>query len=179
MKKADVCDVTPCIFVDIDQNSGLIFRIDIQYKYFEVSCILLVSNSISTVSRPRLQCFFFSFATLCCAGVRGGAVGWGTALQVGKSRVRFPMVSFESTQSFQPHYGLGVESASNRNEYQEYLLACKGGRCIGLTTLPPSCADCLEIWEHHPPGTLNSRPGLYRDCFTFTFCCAALITNIN
>jgi len=24
------------------------------------------------------------------------------------------------TQSFQPHYGPGVDSASNRNEYQEY-----------------------------------------------------------
>jgi len=23
----------------------------------------------------------------------------------------------------------------------------KGGRCVWLTTLPPSCADCLEIWE--------------------------------
>jgi len=22
-----------------------------------------------------------------------------------------------------------------------------GGRCVRLTTLPPSCADCLEIWE--------------------------------
>jgi hypothetical protein len=22
---------------------------------------------------------------------------------------------------------------------------CKGGRCVGVTTLPPSCADCLEI----------------------------------
>jgi len=21
----------------------------------------------------------------------------------------------------------------------------KGGRCVGLTTLPPSCADCREI----------------------------------
>jgi hypothetical protein len=28
-------------------------------------------------------------------GVRGGAVGWGTALQVGRSRVRFPMESLE------------------------------------------------------------------------------------
>ena len=28
-------------------------------------------------------------------GARGGAVGWGTALQAGKSRVRFPMVSLE------------------------------------------------------------------------------------
>ena len=32
-----------------------------------------------------------------CSGedARGGAVSWGTALQVGKSRVRFPMVSLE------------------------------------------------------------------------------------
>jgi hypothetical protein len=28
----------------------------------------------------------------------------------------------------------------------------KGGRCVGLTTLQPSCADCLEIWEPQPPG---------------------------
>jgi hypothetical protein len=23
-------------------------------------------------------------------------------------------------------------------------------------TLPPSCADCLEIWEPQPPGTLKA-----------------------
>ena len=28
-------------------------------------------------------------------GARGGAVGWGTALQAGRSRVPFPMVSFD------------------------------------------------------------------------------------
>jgi hypothetical protein len=31
----------------------------------------------------------------------------------------------------------------------------KGGRCVGLTTLPPSCADCLKVWEPRPPGTLK------------------------
>jgi len=36
----------------------------------------------------------------------------------------------------------------------------KGGRCVGLTTLPPLCADCLEIWEPHPPGTHRACPGL-------------------
>jgi hypothetical protein len=46
----------------------------------------------------------------------------------------------------------------------------KGGRCIGLTTLPPSYADSFEIWEPGPPGTLRTCPSLYRDCFTFTFC---------
>jgi hypothetical protein len=27
----------------------------------------------------------------------------------------------------------------------------KDGRCVGLTTLPPSYADCLEIWEPQTP----------------------------
>jgi hypothetical protein len=30
----------------------------------------------------------------------------------------------------------------------------KGGRCVGLTTLPPSCAGCPEIWEPQPPGLI-------------------------
>jgi hypothetical protein len=36
----------------------------------------------------------------------------------------------------------------------------KGGRCIELTTLLPSCADCLEIWDLQPPGILRACPGL-------------------
>jgi hypothetical protein len=38
----------------------------------------------------------------------------------------------------------------------------KGGRCVGLTNLPPSCAECLEIWQPQIPGTLRACPGLYR-----------------
>ena len=51
--------------------------------------------------------------------------------------------------------GLELDSASNRNDYEIYLSGDKGGRCVGLTTLPPSCADCLEIpeaslsWSHN------------------------------
>jgi hypothetical protein len=33
--------------------------------------------------------------------------------------------NFSLTKSFQPHYGPGVDSASNRNEYQEYFLGVK------------------------------------------------------
>jgi len=44
----------------------------------------------------------------------------------------------------------------------------KGGRCVGLTTIPPSCVDCLEIWKLQPTGTLRARPGLYRNCLTCT-----------
>jgi len=45
----------------------------------------------------------------------------------------------------------------------------KGGRCVGLTTVPPSCDDCLEIWEPQPPGTLRVCPGVYRGCFTLQY----------
>jgi len=64
---------------------------------------------------------------------------------------------------FPPHYGPGVDSATNGNEYYKYFLRVKGSQCTGLTTLPPTCADCLEIWDHQPPWTL------YRDCSTLLY----------
>ena len=45
--------------------------------------------------------------------------------------------NFLLTQSFWSHYGHVVDSASNINEYQEYFLGGKSGRCVRLTTLPP------------------------------------------
>jgi hypothetical protein len=44
----------------------------------------------------------------------------------------------------------------------------KDGRCVRLTTLSPSCAHCLEIWDPQPPGTLSVCPAVYRDGSTFT-----------
>jgi hypothetical protein len=34
-----------------------------------------------------------------------------------------------------------------------------GGRCVMLAS-PPSRAECHEIWEPKPPGTLWATPGL-------------------
>jgi hypothetical protein len=65
--------------------------------------------------------------------------------------LRYPSVSVLS-----PHFGPRVDSASNRIEYQEYSHGGEGGRCVGLTTLPPACADCLEMWEPKSPGTLSA-----------------------
>jgi len=39
----------------------------------------------------------------------------------------------------------------------------KGDRCVRLTTSPPSCAKCHEIWEPKTPGTLWATPGLLQD----------------
>jgi hypothetical protein len=63
----------------------------------------------------------------------------------------------------------GVDSASDRNEYQEYILVGKSGRCLGITNLQPSSDDFHEIWEPKTPGTISVSPDLYRKCFTFSF----------
>ena len=80
----------------------------------------------------------------CCS-----AVGWGTALQAGRLQFQLSIVSLEFVIdiSFWLHYGPGFNSASNKHSW-----------CVGLTTLPPSCANCLEIWKPQPPGQGLSRP---------------------
>ena len=60
------------------------------------------------------------------------------ALQAGKSRLRFPMVSLKFYIDAILPVALWPrgDSASNRNEHQEYF-GGKGDRCVGQTTLPP------------------------------------------
>ena len=43
--------------------------------------------------------------------------------------------------SFRPPYGPGVDSSSDRNEYQVYLLRGKGEQCVELANVAP----CIEI----------------------------------
>ena len=43
----------------------------------------------------------------------------------------------------------GVDSAS-KNEYQD-IPGSKGGRWVRVTTLPPSCTECLVIWSLNRP----------------------------
>jgi hypothetical protein len=93
---------------------------------------------------------------------RGGVVGWGSALQTERSRVRFPMASLEIFIDIIPPAALW--SSDRRSLLQKRVPGIfsggKGGRCVRLATLPPSCADGYEIWEPQPPGTLTACPGL-------------------
>jgi len=49
-------------------------------------------------------------------------------LQIGRSLVRSHLVLLEffiDIKSFRSHYGRGIDSSSNRNEYQEHFLGVK------------------------------------------------------
>ena len=72
---------------------------------------------------------------------------WRTALQARRSQIRFPMLSLKvfSDIILPATLSPGVDSVSNRNENPKCFLRGKGVRWVGLTTLPLSHADCLEI----------------------------------
>jgi hypothetical protein len=42
---------------------------------------------------------------------------------------------------------LGSTQPLTEMSTREYFLGGKGGQRVGLTTLPRSCAECLEIWK--------------------------------
>jgi hypothetical protein len=79
----------------------------------------------------------------------GGAVGVGTAPQPGRSRVRFPRGSMEFFTDIPS--GCSVALGSTQPQKQ---------KCVGLATLPPSCADRLQTWEPQTHGTLRVCPGI-------------------
>jgi hypothetical protein len=61
-------------------------------------------------------------------------------IQVGRSRVRFPMRWISFNWPYPPSRTIapGVDSVCNRYEYQDSSCGVKGGRRVRLTTLPPS-----------------------------------------
>ena len=71
----------------------------------------------------------------------------------------------------------GVDSAS-KNEYQD-IPGGKGGRYVGVTTLPPSCAECLVVWSLNrpePSGLHGSVIGVALRFFTHMYKISAQLT---
>jgi hypothetical protein len=95
--------------------------------------------------------FSYSSSKLCSVqnqiGAHSGTVGWGTALQF-----RRPWVW--------PHYGPGVDSAYNSNEYKEYF---KGGGGLKLASAQGRQPYHLHVPTVLKTGSLNLlEPGLSR-----------------
>jgi hypothetical protein len=103
---------------------------------------------------------FNYFVRISLSGARGRVVGWGTALQAGRSRFRSPMVSV----------GFFIDTvlpAALCQPLREMIT-----RNISWGCRRPVCsADNLLSWNlgAQPPRTLRARPGIYRNFFTITF----------
>ena len=79
---------------------------------------------------------------------------------------------FIDIKSFQSHYGPGVDSASNRNEYQEYFLGAKAA-VRKADNLPPSCvvvtkSGSLNLLEPSRPVQVCNGTALTYLLFTVT-----------
>ena len=86
-------------------------------------------------------------------------------LQAGRSWVRFPMVSLEFFVDIfllAVLWPRGLTQPLTEMSTRNISWGCKGSRCVGKTTWLPYCANCLEILESQPPGSL-------RACKGFTF----------
>jgi hypothetical protein len=71
-------------------------------------------------------------------------VDGGTALHSGRSRVRFPIVSLKFPNDIilpAALWPLGSTQPLTEMNGRNISYGGKGGRCVGLTNLPPSCAD--------------------------------------
>jgi hypothetical protein len=115
----------------MDMGSGVYYRI-----IFTITIIINTNHTYDKI-----------FQNTDLLRARGVTVGLVTALQAISSRYLFPVLSLEFFIDviLPTENGPGVDSASSTNEYQEYILGGEGGQCVGLTSFPTSCADCLEI----------------------------------
>ena len=118
-------------------NTCICHHIPAKFILISISqpCSGLPSGLFLSGSRP------FKSRTSDTGWVQGGAAGSDTAPQANGSWVQFLMGSFGFFIDFilpttQPLTAVSTRSISR---------AGKAGQCAGLTTLPPSCADCLEI----------------------------------
>jgi hypothetical protein len=127
----------------------------------------ITTGATATTHSLAIYSFYYALHFL-ISSTRGGSQGtqWRSWLRhcatSRKVAVSIPVLSFDFfVDIILPAALWSWDRLSlKRNEYQKYFLGSKGGRCVELTTLPISCADCHEIREPQPPRTLWACPGL-------------------
>jgi hypothetical protein len=78
-------------------------------------------------------------------GARGGAVGWGTSRKVAGSIPDSTIGIFHWPNPSGRTMALELSQPLTEVSTRNISWGGKSGQCVVLTTLPPSCAICLEI----------------------------------
>ena len=112
----------------------------------------VVSEIVYAETKGFIIIFLLLSLVMSKMGAHGRAVGLDTALQAGRSRVRFTMGSLGIFLDI-------IHPASNRNVYQEYF----PGLEVGLTTSPPLCTYFLGILFPQPAGTHSACPDMLQE----------------
>jgi hypothetical protein len=89
-----------------------------------VAHVIPIICHITLYATPNSNCYVKIIFVHLTHAACSSTVGRATALQAGSSWVQFLMVSmgFFIDIILPAYYGTGVDSASNRTEYQEYFL---------------------------------------------------------
>ena len=95
-------------------------------------------------------------------GVRGSAVGWGTAQQAGRSRVRFPLVFW----IFYLHNPSSRTMALGSTQHIQEMIR----NIYRVIKTAVASIMCRLSWSQGAL-TYRNRQGLYRDCFPFGISC--------
>jgi hypothetical protein len=101
----------------------------------------------------------------------GGAVSYGTSYKPEGRGFDFRWCHLNFHWRDPSGHTMTLRSTQPVTEIRTRTISCvvKGRRCIWLTTVPPLCADCLQIWKSQSPGTIKISTGLHKGCFSFTF----------
>jgi hypothetical protein len=108
------------------------------------------------LTTPTFLCVFRSawrrqrllWVYCCFSRARGSAVGSTKVADSIPDEVDF---FFQFVWSFQPQYGPGLDSDSNRNEYQEYSLGVKADKLPATMSSLSSKCGSLDVSQHYGP----------------------------
>jgi hypothetical protein len=128
----------------------------IQETYKNTDCVSLSPSSPLSLS----ACFLL--LSLYSKGPRVSVVGWGTVLQAGRSQVRFQDAFIGLFNWFNPSsriMALGSTLPLTEMSIRNLFRGAKGGRRVGLKTLPPSV--CRWSRQNMGPSTSHSPMGLH------------------
>ena len=164
--------VTSCCFISEPNNSLCIIYVNFIWLRKDISALWVKLRHFTWVfrgqirrcshggrlqtrptPRPVWKIYIYIYMYIC----------WGPTLQARGYRTRSPTVSLEFFIDIilpAALWPLGSTQPLTEMSTRNISWVGKGGRWVGLTSLPTSCADCLEIWEPQLPGTLRACPGL-------------------